>query len=241
MATKLGKIYLITNLLMAFKAMATIYIPTPLEDQVKESYGIVRGNYQGQVYKKNSKGDVITEISISLKETSGLKPGDIINKNNFKVAFPGGVWQGIRHKYSGSPKFVEGEDVVLLIFKGSNGFHLLNFGLGKYSVQREAGTYFLNSEIFPNNRKISGISLSKFQMMVENRFGAPLSEFKGEKFVYTPVKAKSRNSKKSFRSPASVEEAEQPNQTGNNTTMFWLMIILSVLGTSSYRIFNKKG
>lgn len=227
-------------LILTVNAGATIYIPTPLEDQVKDSYGVVRGIYQGKVFKKNSNGDVLTEISISLKETAGLKPGDIINKNNFKVTFPGGYWQGIHHKVSGSPEFEKSEDVILLIYRGPNGFHLLNFGLGKYSLERNAGLLYLNNAIFPNNSKISGVPLRKFQTIIENRFGQPLTEFKGEKFVY---KAKNYNpsaTRGASRAPSSIED-EENSPAENSTTMFWLMLILAVLGTSSYRLFNRKG
>ena len=89
--------------------------------------------------------------------------------------------------------------------------------------------------------KISGIHFEKFQEMVEGKFGKPLSEFKGEKFVYKP--ASFTKKKRSSRAPASIgDELEETESThSNNTAMFWLMIILSVLGTSSYKIFNRKG
>lgn len=218
---------------------AAIYIPTPLEDQVKDSYGVIRGTYSGKVFKKNSKGEVITEISIVLNETSGLKPGDIINKNNFKVTFPGGNWQGIVHQVSGSPNFKQGEDVVLLLVKGNNGFHLLNFGLGKYTIEREAGAQFVISDIFPNNTKISGLRYENFQKIIENKFGYPMTEFKGEKFVYKPKREEEIKSGRSSRAPASIGASRAPAEE-SSTAMFWLMIILSVLGTSSYKIFNRK-
>lgn len=219
-------------------SVATIYIPTPIEDQVKDSYGVVRGVYQGQVYKKNSNGEVITEVSIALKESTGLKPGDIINKNNFKITFPGGHWQGIQHKISGSPNFSKDEDVILLIHRGANGFHLLNFGLGKYSLVKDSGKLYLSSAIFPNNSKISGIPLEEFQGILEEKFGQPLTEFKGEKYVYDPNIS---TTKKGSRSPASLDDSNEDESKNSNSVMFWLMIILSVLGTSSYKLFNRKG
>jgi hypothetical protein len=105
MTNQLLKLSILSLILFATQAFSTIYIPTPLGDQIEDSYGVVRGIYKGKDYKKNSKGEIITEASFSLQETSGLKPGDIINKNNFKVTYPGGIWQGINHKYSGSPEF----------------------------------------------------------------------------------------------------------------------------------------
>ncbi|MBK23706.1 MAG: hypothetical protein CME70_06840 [Halobacteriovorax sp.] len=234
------KLYFLIFLGFSSLAFSAVYIPTPLEDQIKESYGVIRGKYQSKVYKKNSRGEVITEISIALDKSSGLKPGDIINKNNFKVTIPGGVWQGIVHKYSGSPEFSPNEDVVLLINRGSNGFHLLNFGLGKYTISKEAGTTYLNSAIFPKNSQISGIRYQDFQSMVEDKFGEPLSDFKGEKFVYNSKKLNLNNgNSKSSRAPASINQERPENES--NTAMFWLMIVLSVLGTSSYKLFNRKG
>lgn len=230
-------LFLIFLSILSSGATGTIYIPTPMEDQLKDSYGVVRGTYQGSVFKKDRRGEVITEVSISLKETSGLKPGDVINKNNFKITFPGGVWQGVEHRYNGSPKFSKGEEVVLLINKGDNGFHLLNFGLGKYSLKREAGSLYLESQIFPLNSKISGIEYEKFRKMVEGNFGSPLKKFGGEKFVYIP----NENLKKSIsgRAPASLkEESQEPVK--NSTAMFWLMLVLSVLGTTSYKVFNRR-
>lgn len=226
---------------LSLNLVAATYIPTPLEDQIKESYGVVKGTYQSKVYKKNRNGDVITEVSIALDEASGLKPGDVINKKNFKITYPGGVWQGIVHKYTGSPEFKMGEEIVLLIHRGDNGFHLLNFGLGKYSLTKEDGAVYLNSSVFPKNPKISGVSYKKFQTMVESKFGQPLTKFKGEKFVYKPTESKKNKLSRNGRMPASVEANREPASSGNNTTMFWLMIVLSILGTSSYKLFNRKG
>lgn len=239
MITGLPKLTILIFIIFAGQALSTIYIPTPLGDQVEDSYGVIRGVYEGKAYKKNNNGEIITEASISLRQTSGLKPGDIINKNNFKVTFPGGIWQGINHKYSGAPEFQKNEDVVLLIQKGPNGFHLLNFGLGKYSVVKDGNKLKLLSDIFPKNRKISGIPLKEFQEMVKSKFGKPLNAFRGDKFVYIPndKKVKSRN-----RMPASLIGEEEPEETNSkNKTMFWLMIILSVLGSLSYRLFNRRG
>jgi hypothetical protein len=239
MITQLLKLTILGHLFYATQAFSTIYIPTPLSDQIEDAHGVIRGVYKGKDYKKNSLGEVITEVSFSLKETSGLKPGDIINKNNFKVTFPGGLWQGINHKYSGSPEFKKNEDVVLLINKGPNGFHLLNFGLGKYSVVKDGNGLMLQSSVFPRNPKISGIPLKTFQQMVSEKFGHPLSQNKGDKFVYIP---KGMEKNKSSRAPASIEEVlPEDSNSKKNRTMFWLMIILSVLGTLSYRLFNRKG
>jgi hypothetical protein len=75
--------------------------------------------------------------------------------------------------------------------------------------------------------------------MVSDKFGHPLSQNKGDKFVYTPS---TREKKKSSRSPASVSEVETQDEIPTrNRTMFWLMLILSGLGTLSYRLFNRKG
>lgn len=239
MITQLLKLTILTLAFFATNAYSTIYIPTPLSDQIKDSHGVIRGIYKGKDYKKNNLGEVITEVSFSLKETSGLKPGDIINKNNFKVTFAGGIWQGINHNFSGSPEFKENEEVVLLIYRGPNGFHLLNFGLGKYSVVKDGSALILHSNIFPSNSKISGIPLKTFQKMVSEKFGHPLSQNKGDKFVYTP---KNMNENKASRGPASMEETlPNENNQSRNKTMFWLMLILSGLGTLSYRLFNRKG
>ena len=210
-----------------------------LKFHVNVAYGVIRGTFQGKVYKKNNRDQVITEVSIAVNESAGLKPGDIINKNNFKVTFPGGVWQGIRHQFSGAPKFKPGEDVVLLIVKGDNGFHLHNLALGKYSIEREAGVEFVISDIFPENTKISGIRYQNFQKIVERKLGIPLSKFRGEKFVYKPALESKMKKSRGSRAPASIEEEKGPTEA--STTMFWLMIILSVLGTSSYKLFNRKG
>lgn len=221
---------------------ATTYFPTPLEDQLRESYGVVRGNFKKKVYKRKSNGQVFTEISIELKETTGLLPGDIINKNNFKISFPGGSWQGIKYSISGAPKFKKNEDIILLINKGPNGFHLLNFGLGKYTVVKEDGVLLLKSSVFPNNSKVSDIKLSVFKEMTRDKLGHPLRKFKGEKFVYQANDIGSRRNsrgERTSRAPASIF-IEEVDDDPRNTTMFWLMLILAILGTSSYKLLNRR-
>ena len=210
---------------------------------MRESQGVIRAEYIGSSYKKTSEGDVMTEASFKIKAMAGLNHHQIINKNNFKVLYPGGKWQGVVYQASGAPKFKKGKDIILLLSKGPNGFMPTNLALGKYEIHRESGREVVNSDVFPNNEKLSQIPYLKFNGLIEKHFGSELKEVNLDKFVYKGPNNKkySSNNKKSksqlSRKPASLDEEKE--ESGTTSGMIGLVILLAFLGF--YSAYLSKG
>lgn len=213
-------------LLVSFVAMGATFVPISLDHQLRESSGVIRGEYLGSSYKKSANGDVITEASFKLKSMAGLKHHQIINKNNFKIIYPGGKWQGVVYQVTGSPEFKKGEDAILLISKGPLGYMPTNLALGKYSIDREFGKEFISSVVFPSKDNLSQIPYEKFNQKIEDRFGSGLGEVNLDKFVYKG-KEETSQLKSKGRKPASISEEEQEE---NNYGMMGLVALLAFLG-----------
>jgi hypothetical protein len=151
----MAKYILMISFLMSFNMRATTFIPLSIEQQMRDATGVIRGIYQGSSYKKERNDKVVTEASFKIKTMSGIKNHEVINKNNFKVIFPGGKWHGVTYQITGTPDFKVGEEVVLLITKTNMGFFLTNLALGKYTIKKEFGKEYLTSVVFPNNAKLN--------------------------------------------------------------------------------------
>lgn len=222
--------HILTSLIFIPMAFGATFIPTPIEDQVDHSYGVIHGKFVSKTYKKLKTGEVVTEATIKINSSSGIKNSEIINKNNFKVLYPGGTWQGIVYKVQGAPNFSNDEEVVLLINKGKFGFAVSNLGMGKYKVVNKLGRKHLVSSIFPNHPKIGKISFEDFNDIVLNTKGASLQKVNKDKFVY-----RGEERDESFygqddgrRGPASISERTKESESTLN--VFWLVLLFATLG-----------
>jgi len=54
-------------------AQAVTFIPLSFEQQVSESYGVIKGSYITSVSKKLPSGEVVTESVFKVSEFSGIK------------------------------------------------------------------------------------------------------------------------------------------------------------------------
>ncbi len=210
---------------------AATFIPLSFEQQVNESYGVIKGSYVSSVSKKLPTGEVVTESIFKVSEFSGIKNHEIINKNNFKILQPGGRWQGVMYHVDGSPVFEPQKEVVLLLSKTPHGFVPTNLGLGKYEIFKSAGISYLRSSVFPNHSRLGKIKLSDAMNSFKKYFGTNLQPVNHDKFVYKGnVKKKLPDSYTSQegRIPAS-DDGVRTEQTGDYG-IFAIIIIFALLG-----------
>ena len=219
---------------------ATQYVPVPLEIQVDEADAVVHGIFQGKTYKKLPSGQVVTQASFSLIESAGLYPGEVLNKNNFLVTYPGGVWQGLVYKVIGAPTFYAGEEVVLLLNKKERGYVIKDVSMGKYSVRRtlEDGE-ILSSSIFSDHPKLGKIKKTELDKLLKNRFGGSFLSTNSDSFVYK----KERKNRTAGREIASIrkgrDESETPSISTTSTT-FWIAILFGTLGGFRFFVNRRK-
>jgi hypothetical protein len=233
---KYNLLFLLMIVFISTHLGAATFIPLSMEHQLRDATGVIRGTYQGSTYKKMRGDRIITESSFKISTMSGLKNHEVINKNSFKVIYPGGKWQGVNYHISGSPTFKQNEEVVLLITKTNNGFAVSNLALGKYSIKREFGKEYLTSAVFPHNKNLGSIPLSKFNSMVKESYGSPMENIDPDKFVYKG-KTQDTKHKAKNRKPASLDENTQESEQKNSMT--WLVVLFAFLGFYSAYITKK--
>lgn len=214
--------------------LSATFIPLSFEQQVNESYGVIKGSYVGGAFKKLPTGEVITESVFKVSKFSGIKNHEIINKNNFKIIHPGGKWQGILYHVDGSPKFEEDQEIILLLSKTAHGFIPTNLALGKYQIFTKGGNDFIKSSIFPEHPKLGNISLGYASEIFSKYFGAPLTPVNHDKFVYKgETKSKSittPDGRMIERKPAGLEESENPADSDPGPGLMWIVLLFSLLG-----------
>jgi hypothetical protein len=211
------------------KLNATTFLPLSIERQVAESELVVESTFLGKEYKKIN-GIVVTEFVFNVKRFSGN--GDSVTDwSKLKVLTPGGVWQGIVYNTFGTPRFDENETYVLLLKKNEVGLAFLNLSLGKYNLQTVEGKRYLSSSVFSEHPTLGKIDETKFEKVLKERFQ------EGFKVVYvksTDPKFVIQNSKNSstHRKPASYNKDPNEDHNAENTlSVFWLIIILAMLGS----------
>jgi len=230
-------------------AFATLFIPIPIEKQLEESNGVIRGSYLGKNYKKLSTGEVVTEATFKVDYSSGLKRSDLLNPNNFKVLVPGGVWEGIVYQVYGSPTFSLGEESVLLLTKNAEGFSVTNMSLGKYKIYKEDGELYLSSEVFPEHPVLGSVRFTKFQEALWSAYGEGLHQNFEDKAVIAIGSSDSKNNSTGrapssissiskntneqtvARDPASVKSSAEQITSSSRINVWWFVMIMAILGS----------
>lgn len=226
---QLFSLFMITGL---FTVSAVTFIPLAFEQQVNESYGVIKASYVSSVSKKLPTGEVVTESVFKVSEFSGIKNHEIINKNNFKILYPGGKWQGITYHVDGSPSFEKGKEVVLLLNKTPHGFVPTNLTLGKYNIIRSEGEKYLQSAVFPDHPRLGKITLDEAMSSFKKHFGSHLQAVNHDKYVYKGnVNKKDKvdySSDTGNRSPASDDEVSR--EGSGDFGIFAIIVIFALLG-----------
>ncbi|MFZ8934035.1 MAG: hypothetical protein ACO20H_00450 [Bacteriovoracaceae bacterium] len=207
------------------------YYPLPFSKQLLDSQGVIRAVFNGSKVRKLSSGRIMTEGSFKILESAGISPAEIINPDDFKVLYPGGVYQGLVYKNTGTPEFKVGEEVILILSKKSGSFSIHNLSLGKYKVMRERKGNYMVSEVFPNNNNIGKKTIEYFNQYVQKRFNQSLSN------KYRNVDRV--NTLNQQRKIASIEEGSS-EEAGNRFEMFWIVLLLIGLSALSISIQNRE-
>lgn len=233
---------------LAFPLGATTYYPLPLEKQLTESKAVIKGEYQSATYKKAAGGEIVTVASFKIHESIGLKDNEILNRNDFKIIFPGGKWNNMVYTIDGAPTFTPGEQSILILNKSPYGHVLNGLSLGKYEIVKNSeGEVGLASAAFPNHPKLGFISLDVFNSGLSNRFGKKLTSINSDRVfsltlssnVRMPASGtKTQVVKKKGRTPASSEDNYQASTESIST--FWLICLFAVLGLYPVFFIKKK-
>ena len=205
---------------------STTFVPITLDKQLAEADAAIQGTFRGTSFKRLPSGEVVTEASFTGVKSSGLGANDIPNPSDFRISYPGGTWQGVVYHVANSPKFVEGQEYVLLIRKGPFGHMLSNFSLGKYDIKNVDEERVLVSSVFPEHSSLGRISYGKFNFMLQNAYGQEL----GVAIKDTSVHMRSKNGEAALRAPSSDEEEGTSAPEDGALYIIWPVLILGLLG-----------
>ena len=216
--------------------MATTFIPLSLDKQLEEADGVVLGEFKGLEYRKINDGRILTEATFKIIKSAGIKQSEIVNKNNFKVVYPGGEWQGLVYKVSGAPKFFKDEKSLLILKNTPYGYSVKGLGMGKYEIYKEFDKTYYKSAVFPGHAKLGKISSKTLNNSLEKMLGESLVTKSSDLFVFksnTTKKVKSEG-----RAPASVgnsrtvaEQLDKKEEEASNP--YWLVILFAFMGAYS--------
>lgn len=157
--------------------------PLPIENQFRNTSAVIHALYKGSSYKKLNNDLVLTEFTFKILDSVGIEQFKMLNKNHFPVVSPGGVWNGLVYNSLGKVNFQPGEEVVLLLKEGGQGYELQNQGLSKYKKVLENGEIYLSSSEFPDHPKLGKIRITEFNRLVKNKFGKELTVILEDDYV----------------------------------------------------------
>ena len=218
------------------RAMAMSYMPIPFEKQLEESDGVMEGMYLSHEFKKTD-DKIVTIYTFSVIKFVGFSSNEIYNQNNFQILIPGGTWHNETYHVEGIPHFSKDEQVVLLIKKSKRGFQLTNLGLGKYVVQTIDRKKVISSSVFANHNQLGNIDYNEYVRLVNKVFNKRFAGFSNGKNVY--LQGESVLEKKFSREPAAINEKTKNSGNNNSMNIFWILLLLALLGSAS-RIYSKK-
>jgi hypothetical protein len=228
-------------LFMALPVQATVFQKQPVEQQIKESDGIVIGHYLRKKSIKLDDGTLATQMIIKMNKEVGMQ-SDLFGMDEIIVHYPGGKI-GDRHvQVEGVPEFVPGENVVLMIKSYQDRYWGMNLGFGTFKLINYGHDKLIVNSIFPGDRNVGQMKLEEFETKVKLIKGSGLR-------VVMATSYPSESDDAPERAPASVREGknraiasnseQEENREGQSMNTMWLVLILAGMG-GLFRLIRQK-
>lgn len=235
------KLFSFLILCLSSVSRAATFIPISYDEQIRKADAIIHAKFKGKSYKKIGEGDVVTVNSFVLEGSSGISHSDLINKNSFKIISPGGVWDNRTYKFSGSPEFRVGEEVVLFLKKTPSGYQVNNLSLGKYSIVEEGQEKYIKNSVFPEHPRMKPIKLKNLQEKLSQLGKEEIKLLDQRKSYVVEDNDNDGNGGGNKRSPASFAKTQQ-NKEGEKDSPFGLYALFALLaiGGLLFRYVSKK-
>ena len=199
-----------------------------IDSKLKNSNGVLFGVLNSKTYKKLPSGKLVTEVSFKVHKVSGIDTFKIINKNNFKVYYTGGKWQGVEYKDSAYPELSRGEELIVLLKKDKYGFMLQDGIESVFEIKNISRKKYLVSK-FNLTKKLL---LDDFRLSVASVFKEQLHEVTPDFYF-----KKANNIKRSI---ASVSDTEPQSTTIEKRSSLWGIISVFIFLIAMSLIISKK-
>jgi hypothetical protein len=211
---------------------ATTFRPQPIEQQIKESDGLMQGHYLKKKTIQLEDGTLATQMLFKMNKEVGLQ-SELFGMDEVIVHYPGGKLGDKHIKVEGVPNFVTGEKVVLFIRNINNRYWGMNLGFGSYKMVNFGKETILVNSIFPDIPKIGQVKWGDFESAVKSIKGVSLRYVDAQ--TDGPLKHQLKQdrlpaSERQNRSVASVAEQVENNQDAPILSVFWLVILLGFAG-----------
>lgn len=221
-------------LLLSFRVCATVFEVQTIEHQIKESDAIMIGHFLKSKSIKLDDGSIATQMIFRMDKEFGLQ-SDLYQMDEVIIHFPGGTVGDQTTRIEGTPNFIPGENVALLIKTISDRYWGLNLGMGSFKVINYGNEKLIINSIFPSDKKIGQIKLDDFELAVKKIKGMSLKD------VVVSTEFIDSAGRSNNRVPASAKEgknrslASKLNQHENvdeprSLSTFWLVILLASMG-----------
>lgn len=224
------KLQYLVHLVICSSIYSATFLPMDLPHQLKETDVVITGKYSSFQHKKMPNGEIVTEISMEIDKQVGLNPSKIVNSKNFKFLIPGGRWQGIVYKVSGTPEFKKNEEFAILLRKSKWGLYPVNLALSKFTLRKniEGNSYISN--VFSNRENIGTFSEKYFEENVENTFNQRMASIGSDKSQINLMVKNMKNVDISERSPAS-DTVNKSNDEKSNS--IWILLLLAFVSVGA--------
>ncbi|MBY0416034.1 MAG: hypothetical protein K2Q18_17820 [Bdellovibrionales bacterium] len=154
---------------LAFQAMATTFVPIPLEKLIDESNSAAEVELKAKKSYMNQVGLIFTEYTFSLIDSYNLASGDLEGEV-LKLTMTGGSVNGVTSYIDGAPEFEVGEKSFLLLKKVESKLYLSNFTMGKYKIEESNGKKIFISSVFPNDPDLGKVSKERMVEIIKTKF-----------------------------------------------------------------------
>lgn len=230
-------------LLLSFPVGATVFQMQTIDQQIKESDGIIIGHYLRKKSIRLENGSLATQMIFKMNREVGMQ-SELFGMDEIIIHYPGGKLGDEHVRVDGVPEFVSGENVVLMVKSSQDRFWGMNLGFGSFKVINYGHEKMIVNTLFPNDRQVGQVKMEEFEKIVKQ---IKKSSFKLVMAPSYPTETDSSTG----RVPASVEEegknraiasiSEEEENRKNHTefTSVWLVLLLAVMG-GFFRLIRQK-
>ena len=221
--------------LICVPVYATVFQMQPVEQQIRESDGIIVGHYLRSNSIKLDDGSIATQMIFKMNKEIGMQ-SEFFGMDEIIIHYPGGQIGDQIMQVSGVPKFVPGEKLVIMVKSYQDRFWGMNLGFGSFKVINYGNEKLIVNTIFPNDRKVSQMKMDDFEKSVRiikgSRLKVVLNQMpKGfsDKTTQDRLPASEIQEGKN-RAIASKTDQLDNGESSEGINPFWLLLFLAGLG-----------
>lgn len=223
--------------LFSTQVSATLFMPQPLEDQIKHSDGVLVGHFLKKESIVLEDGMVATQMHFQVDKEHGLQT-DVFRNNEVIIHYPGGTLADRTVRVEGVPDLMIGTPVVLMVKNVNNRFWGMNLALGTFHIVKYGEEKFLINKLFPSHAGLGQTRYLDFEKMIRKVKGESL------KVVHSGMDIEDESPSRSiasvdepevgnFRKVAATSEKTENSDETSVGQVWWLVGVLAALGVVS--------